>query len=418
MDNSLEEAILLQRWFIIVRIVTGVLIGAGIIFFLQFDIFRFDFRPILFFVLPLYFAVNLFWFAVMRKGILPKFFPHAQLIVDIFIITLGIHFAGVLHSIFVFLYLLPVISAAAVSLRATASAVATAFAAYIAMLFMESAGIILPADPAHYGFHRDEVEHLAIFLPIILSVAFQSYYYLKNIKEKDGAIARLKDDFLFRVAHDLRKPAVAIRWLTEKYAKAGTVFLPDEIQKDAALIRGSSEEMLALLRDLTEIAKGEGAEAHFAKESVNVVDVLRSVIQESESLLISRAVKMQYAAPHDALFVSGDSRALKEVFANLIDNAVKYNQKGGTIVITHEQQGGVLKTTITDTGYGISQEDLSKLFTPYFRAKTGSGTAVSGTGMGLYIVKKLLEKMNGRITVNSAIGQGTVVAVYLPLAVS
>lgn len=416
MDNSLEEALLLQRWFIIVRIVTGVLIGAGIIFFLQFNIFRFDFRPILFFVLPLYFAVNLFWFAVMRKGILPKFFPHAQLIIDIFIITLGIHFAGVLHSIFVFLYLLPVISAAAVSLRATASAVATAFAVYVAMLFMESAGIIPPADPAHYGFHRDEVEHLAVFLPIILSVAFQSYYYLQNIKEKDGAIARLKDDFLFRVAHDLRKPAVAIRWLTEKYAKAGTVFSPDEIQKDAALICGSSEEMLALLRDLAAIAKGEGAEAHFAKESVNVIDVLHSVIRESESLLVSRAVKMQYAAPPDALFVFGDSRALKEVFANLIDNAVKYNQKGGTIVITHEQQGGVLKTAITDTGYGISQEDLSKLFTPYFRAKTD--TAVPGTGMGLYIVKKLLEKMSGRITVNSVIGRGTVVAVYVPLAVS
>ena len=111
--------------------------------------------------------------------------------------------------------------------------------------------------------------------------------------------------------------------------------------------------------------------------------------------------------------VLADRERTKEVFNNLIDNAIKYNKTGGSIAITHETDGDFLKTTLRDTGAGIQAENIPKLFTPYFRA---DGKGIVGTGLGLYIVKTLVEKMGGSISAESSPGQGAAFHIFLPIA--
>lgn len=412
--NGESGILALHKWFIAVRIVTGILVGAGIILFRQFGVFEFDPRPILFALIPFYLLINIFWFWTAKNKILLKPLLHVQLIIDLLTITLGIHFSGGLHSEFIFFYLFVIISAAVISLQATMSAVATALVLYTAMLYMEASGIISPADITHYGFQGDEIEHLAVFMLLATGAAFQSYYYIKNTKEKDRLVAKFKDEFLFRVAHDLRSPATAIRWIADKYSQARQNFEAEEINKDAKLVGGASDEILRLLRDLSEIARGEGAEVRLTKEVVNLGETIKTVIRELEPAIYSHPAKISYSEISDLPPVSGDARALKEVFTNLIDNAIKYSRKNGEISIIHEIQNGLLKTSITDNGQGIKKEDLPKLFTPYFRANTDK--AITGTGMGLYIVKKLVEKMDGKIIVESIFEKGTTVNVYFILA--
>jgi len=105
---------------------------------------------------------------------------------------------------------------------------------------------------------------------------------------------------------------------------------------------------------------------------------------------------------------------LKEIFSNLIDNAIKYNKDGGTVTITHQVEGSFLKTIMKDSGVGMSAENLTKLFTPYFRVDTQE--QIQGTGLGLFTVKKFVEEAGGSITVDSKMGEGTSFTVSLPLA--
>jgi signal transduction histidine kinase len=108
----------------------------------------------------------------------------------------------------------------------------------------------------------------------------------------------------------------------------------------------------------------------------------------------------------------GDAYALKEIFTNVLDNAVKYNISGGSIDISHEYSDRGIVTIIQDRGRGITPNDLKRLFTPYFRG-AAEKTDVPGTGLGLYIVKGLLAKMNGTITIGSDSGKGTICRIEL-----
>jgi signal transduction histidine kinase len=163
------------------------------------------------------------------------------------------------------------------------------------------------------------------------------------------------------------------------------------------------------------LARAKGEVGIVKKESVVLSNIIQEMLKELSPIAIKKNIKIEHIAPPDAPQVLVVVQQAKEIFSNLIDNAIKYNKDGGAIIIAHSIEGNFLKTTVKDTGADIGAENFSKLFTPYFRASASE--AIQGTGLGLFIVKKFVEELGGKVSVESKIGEGTVFTVYLPLAV-
>ena len=224
---------------------------------------------------------------------------------------------------------------------------------------------------------------------------------------------KIREEILFETVHDLRAPATAIKLAAESSRDAE--FLshnPEMLKESIGLIQEANARMLGLINSLLESARNQAGKVKH--DRVVLSNIIQSVIKEFIPVATRKSVKIEYALPHDSAQVLANTERLKEIFSNLIDNAIKYNKDGGTVTIAHQEEKGFIKTLIKDTGIGINEENISKLFTPYFRADTKQ--PIQGTGLGLFIVKKFVEEIGGHIAVDSKIGQGATFIISLPAA--
>jgi two-component system phosphate regulon sensor histidine kinase PhoR len=180
-----------------------------------------------------------------------------------------------------------------------------------------------------------------------------------------------------------------------------------------SIIEQANQQMIGLIENLHTVASGEQAEILFKKEKVDQVALLQKILKQFEPLMAQNKITYKYAAPKKLPAVICDQGKLAEVYSNLIENAIKYNKLNGSISVEHGIEGGFMLTEIKDTGVGIPAKNIKKVFMPYFR---GDNNQARGSGLGLYIVKKMLERMGGKIEVSSRVGKGTQFVVFMPLA--
>ncbi|MDP3696611.1 MAG: ATP-binding protein [Candidatus Taylorbacteria bacterium] len=224
---------------------------------------------------------------------------------------------------------------------------------------------------------------------------------------------KIRGEIMFQTVHDLRAPATAIKLAAEMSQDAE--FLshnPEKLKESIGLIQEANTRMLGLINSLLDSARSKAGMVK--NESVVIQGIIKSIIKEFTPAAARKNVKFEYLPQPDLPRVFAHPERLKEIFSNLIDNAIKYNKDGGTVTIAHKMEDDFVKTVVKDTGVGISAENLSKLFTPYFRVD--GRQQIQGTGLGLFIVKKFIEEMSGNISVDSRVGEGTVFTVSLPIA--
>jgi signal transduction histidine kinase len=217
------------------------------------------------------------------------------------------------------------------------------------------------------------------------------------IKEANEKLMRIKDEFMFRTVHDLRGPASTAKFIVEKYQTNNFGKCnPEEVRKDMKTIGELNQDLLTMIEDLLQVAKGEQADVHLAIEPIDLKNMIASILSEFEPEISRRSLKLDYA-PGEMPSVLADRLRLREVFANLIENAVKYNRAGGFLAVRHEKKESFLITHIENTSIdSLSPQDMEKFFKPY--AQIGKDEEL-GNGLGLYIVKKLVEKMGGEASV-------------------
>ena len=392
----------LYTWLNIPRFVIPVLSALLVSILWAYGLTPFDPRPVVFGLIPFVLAVSAGWGILIRKGYFPEKLLIPQLILDLLMVTVGVYLTGGLHSEFIFIYVFVVVSATLVSFRATAVVGIGAIALYLML------GLIT-------GFARADIIRIAIFILVVGLISFQSLFYVSQIRRKNLEILKFKDEFLFRTIHDLRSPSTVLRLILDKYADpVETAKLPESVRQDVDLLQKVSLRMRSLVEDILKIAKGEQGELEFKKERLDAAAVLRYCLEELGPLIKERNIAVSYVPRAGLPAVLGDEEKLKEVFNNFLSNAIKYNKESGMIKVSQWQEGKNLVTVIKDTGIGISKENLQKLFTAYFRGDVDR--SIEGTGLGLYFKKKLVEKMDGKIEVDSSPGQGTTFTISLPLA--
>jgi signal transduction histidine kinase len=227
-------------------------------------------------------------------------------------------------------------------------------------------------------------------------------------------LAELKEEFVFVASHELRTPVTAIRWYLSMMASEKSGPLTEENKKILSQVTSANDRLIQLVEDLLEVARNDAGRLTIKLTGINLPEAVQSVLKELQPLAIERQIEISYAVDNLPQVVANSDR-VREVLVNLVGNAIKYGKVGGKVTITHEVAETEVVTNVADNGIGMSEEERTKLFEKFYRIKNSDTESIQGTGLGLFIVKQIVEKMNGKIWVESEKGKGTIFSFSLKL---
>ncbi len=230
--------------------------------------------------------------------------------------------------------------------------------------------------------------------------------------EKARDVAKLKDEFVFLAAHELKAPVFAIRGFLE-LVQDDVKKVPKSMRDNLDAINQASEHLNHLVSDLLQVARNDAGSMSVAVAPISITKLFEGVMQEQTVLAVQRKIKINQSIAD--LVVLADENKLKEVITNLVSNAIKYNRAGGTIFIRVAAKKGMGEIIVEDTGFGIPIKEQKKIFQKFFRAGGKATEGVLGTGLGLFITKMLVEKMGGTIAFTSVEDKGTIFTLQIPL---
>ena len=250
----------------------------------------------------------------------------------------------------------------------------------------------------------------------------RSYEALKEAYEAVESANLAKSNFLSSMSHDIRTPMNAIMGMTA--IAAMNIDNPERIKDCLNKITVSSRHLLGLINEVLDMSKIESGKIHFAEEEFNLSDVIESII--TMFLPQTQAKKQDFNVNNINITheeVIGDSMRLSQIFINILGNAVKFTQEGGSIKFSICENPSVMhgygcyEFTFEDNGIGMEESFKEKVFEPFTRAKDSHTGKIEGTGLGMSIVKNLVQMMNGDIQVESKLNEGSkfTVTVYLKL---
>ena len=220
-------------------------------------------------------------------------------------------------------------------------------------------------------------------------------------------ISQLKHDLVATLAHDIKGPLTSIVGFAELLEEG---YLEGEEATDAArTIRTNAQRLATLANDMLALSRVEYGELEIADDRVDVADVLRAAI---EALAAERQIEASYLK--EPAFIRGDAERLRQIFDNVLRNAIKYSPGGEPVHVEMRDEDGTFTVAVRDRGIGIPPEELPKLFNRFARASNARKSKIAGTGVGLFIVKTIVERHGGSVAVQSAPGEGSTFTVSLP----
>ncbi len=226
---------------------------------------------------------------------------------------------------------------------------------------------------------------------------------------------QMKSEFVSMVSHELRAPVGAISQQISVLLKGYVGDLTEKQKEVLGRVKERCSGLLELVKDLLDLAKIESGLFTEYREPVNFPDIVMETRDLLEEEAKKKNVGIELSVKDSPLYVEADRKSLEMIVMNLLSNAIKYNKEGGRVSILVDKSGDFLRFTVEDTGVGIPEEDLPRIFDKFYRVKTGETRKVVGSGLGLSIVKTLIDKLGGRIEVESELGKGTKFTVLLPL---
>lgn len=222
-----------------------------------------------------------------------------------------------------------------------------------------------------------------------------------------------KTEFVTLASHQLRTPIASTRWNFELLSGAHPDRTPDQQQYYDRVAR-NIDRLTALVNDFLHVSKLELGTFATDSQTLNVADFILGMLEEVEKEINQKNFNIEQKFEPKNLEAELDPRLLRIIVSNLLSNAVKYTAAGGTITLSYQKVDNDIIFEVKDTGIGVPEDEISKLFTRFYRATNAQQQHVEGTGLGLYIAKQAVEKMGGSISVNSAIGKGSTFMFRLP----
>lgn len=219
-------------------------------------------------------------------------------------------------------------------------------------------------------------------------------------------LEQIRKDFVANVSHELKTPITSIKGFAETLLD-GALNDPKTLKSFLSIILNESERLQTLINDLLELSKIEQHNFRLTIENIDLVKIVSESIEILSDKANRKDIQIHIHSDEPTLRMKGDPRRLKQIFINIIDNAITYTPNQGDIKIRLNDLQDKVRVTITDTGIGISKEEIPRIFERFYRVDRARSRESGGTGLGLAIVKHLMEAHHGYISVESEIGKGT-----------
>ncbi len=227
-------------------------------------------------------------------------------------------------------------------------------------------------------------------------------------------LENMRQEFVTNVSHELKTPLTAIKAYAETLL-AGAIHDPEHNVQFVRCIEEQGKRLHELILDLLSLARIESGEAGLEIGQVCVSRLIDLCLSQHRAAASAKRIVIETPHPIDVnLFVLADEEGVRQIFDNLIDNAVKYTADGGQITLAVESHHDRIGITVTDTGIGISPADQGRVFERFYRADKARSREVGGTGLGLAIVKHLVQAFGGSVALTSEPGRGSTFTVWLP----
>ncbi len=298
----------------------------------------------------------------------------------------------------------------------------------VPLLFRDRLIGMITLDKQEPGFYRQEHARLAMAFAAQAAVAVENARLFAEEEQRAGELARslerqreldqLKDMFIQNVSHELRMPLALILGHAELLHTGELGELTAMQQNSTAVIARRARMLGKLVSDLTAIVETETKKAH--REQVDVAEIVRDLLNEFrisvEQAGLSLSVDiLDETAASSPVYVYGDSLSLRRVVDNLLGNALKFTPAGGHIGVRLERREETLLLEVSDTGIGIPPDQLEHIFERFYQVDGGMSRRYGGAGLGLAMVKEVVEAHGGQIAVRSQVGEGSTFTIILPL---
>jgi len=234
---------------------------------------------------------------------------------------------------------------------------------------------------------------------------------LKNVQD----VSKTKSEFISAVSHELRTPLTSIKGYASILMAGKLGNVPDEVKARLSKINSHSDNLVKLINDLLDISRIESGRVEMKLSKCNLASMVESVHDLLTPQLKDKGIhwvmQIDPAVPELML----DSSQAERIFINLINNAIKFTPANGTIAVRAHLNDNIVTVEVSDTGIGISENDLARLFSEFYRVDNQINQNVKGTGLGLSLAKKIVEAHKGRVWVTSKVNEGTTFHFTLPV---
>ena len=278
-----------------------------------------------------------------------------------------------------------------------------------AILFDE--GRLLEEAPPEVLFNKPKHKRTKAFIESCIS---QMQKEMQIKMEKARSASEAKSDFLANISHELRTPLNAIIGYSEILMEDASDDGLDDFVEDLDKIHSSGTHLLTLINDLLDISKIEAGKMELHLEDFNLNDLVSLIEATTKPLLEKNSNKFVVKIDKSIETMKNDETKLKQVLLNMISNSSKFTKEGTIVLKISEEAKNMVKFELSDTGIGMTEDQLKNVFEEFTQAETSTSKDYGGTGLGLPICKKITELMGGKIDVQSKIGEGTTFSITVP----
>jgi signal transduction histidine kinase len=233
---------------------------------------------------------------------------------------------------------------------------------------------------------------------------------ISHLKELD----KMKSEFIAMVAHELRTPIATVEQQLSVILSRFAGELTGKQEELLARAKERTKGVLTLIKDLLDLSKIEAGKMVQYKEPLTLQEVIQRVLDGMKEDAVRKNIALEFHPPDQASLIHADRSSIEEIFTNLISNAIKYTPERGEVRVNLGEEGQFVKATVSDTGIGIKNEDLPRIFDRFYRVKSAETRQIIGTGLGLSIVKSIVDAHLGSISVESEVGKGTTFTLLFP----